>query len=165
MQPEHGFVDGDRDEIRRTWAASARSQVRRALELASTGDHEGAVALLETFQPQHELVLATLDELQASPDCPNELPALLQALRALRFAPGVATAAPLATCSESYRADIQNEQIRFGAGCGRASATASVPILCDGNSEWSEPYLLRFLLTKSREGWTIGEVAEMESPR
>ena len=165
VQPEHGFVDGARDEIRRTWAASARCQVRRALELASTGDHEGAVALLETFQPPHELVLATLDELQASPDCPNELPALLEALRALRFASGVATAAPLATCSESYRADIQNEQIRFGAGCGRASATASVPILCDGSSEWSEPYLLRFLLTKSREGWTIGEVAEMESPR
>ncbi len=163
VQPEHGFVDGARDEIRRTWAASARSQARQALELASAGNHEDAVALLEAFQPPHESVLATLDELQASPDCPDELPALREALGALRFAPGAASAAPFATCDDPYHADIQNEQIRFGAGCGRASATASVPILCDGSSEWTEPYVLRFLLTKARGEWTISEVGQIES--
>ena len=123
------------------------------------------VALLEAFQPPHEVALATLDDLEANPECPAERPALLAGLRALRFDPAATVAGPLAACAEPYYAEIQNEQVRFGAGCARASAMASVPLLCDGSTEWSEPYVLRFLLTKSRGTWTIGEVVQIDAER
>ena len=116
--------------------------------------------------PPHASVLATLDELRANPTCSGELPAVLDALSAFRFEsstarPQIVTAA----CDDSFRVEIQNELVRFGAGCERASATAFVPVLCQGSSTWSDPFVLSFVLRKSGDNRVITEGVELEPDR
>ena len=86
-----------------------------------------------------------------------------ESLLALSRAAGVASPPSAESYGGAYRFEIQNDVVRFGAGCERASASAFVTVLCDGSSEWTEPAVLRFLLGKSGSGWSITEIAEMES--
>ena len=86
------------------------------------------------------------------------------ALSAFRFessaaVPPVVTAA----CDDSFGVAIQNELIRFGARCERASATAFVPVWCQGSSEWSDLFVLSFVLSKSGEDWVITESVELDA--
>ena len=95
--------------------------------------------------------------------CAAELPAVFEALSTFRFEssaamPQVVTAA----CDDSFRVEIQNELVRFGTGCERASATAFVPVLCQGSGEWSHPFVLSFVLRKSGGDWVITESVELE---
>ena len=164
FQPVHGFVDVASDDVEAAWAADGADVSRRALEMAAAGNHDGAVALLGASDPAHPSVVATLDELRANPTCSTELPSLLAALGEFRFEssavrPQVVTAA----CDDSFRVEIQNELVRFGARCERASATAFVPVLCQGGSTWSDPFVLSFVLRKSGGDWVITEAVELES--
>jgi len=118
---------------------------------------------LESSDPLHASVLATLDELRANLTCSGELRAVLDALSAFRFEssttrPQVVTAA----CDDSFRVEIQNEFVRFGARCERASTTAFVRVLCQGSSTWSDPFALSFVLRKSEDNWVITEGVEIE---
>lgn len=164
FQPVHGFVEAARDDVEAAWAADGARISRRALEMAAGGDHDAAVALLEASDPPHESVVATLNDLRANPACSAELPSVSDALSAFRFessaaVPQVVTAA----CDDSFGVAIQNELIRFGARCERASATAFVPVLCQGSSEWSDPFVLSFVLSKSGEDWVITESVELDA--
>ena len=163
FQPIHGFVDAARDDVEAAWADDGADVSRQALEMAAAGNHDGAVALLAASDPPHASVVETLAELRANPTCSEELPSVLDTLSAFRFEstavrPQVVTAA----CDESFRVEIQNELVRFGARCERASATAFVPVLCQGSSTWSEPFVLSFVLRKSGGDWVITEAAELE---
>jgi hypothetical protein len=103
--------------------------------MASAGNHDTAVALLEASDSSHASVVATLDELRANPTCSEELPSVVDALSVFRFA--LATVRPqvvIDVCDDEFGIEIQNEQFRFGARCERASATAFVPVLCQGSS-------------------------------
>ena len=162
FQPEHGFVDAAREDVEATWAVEGEAVSRRALEMAASGNHDGAIALLESADPPHGSVLATLDDLRANPMCPAELPALVTALNSFTLVasavvpPGMARA-----CDGSFKVEIQNELVRFGAGCERASATAFVPVLCEGSAEWTDPFVLSFVLRKSGSDWQIFEAVEL----
>lgn len=163
FQPVHGFVDAARDDVGAVWAADGEQVSRRALEMAAAGNHDGAVALLAASDPPHASVVATLGELRANPTCSAELPSVLDALGAFRFesgasGPQVVTAA----CDDAFRVEIQNELVRFGARCERASATAFVPVLCQGSSTWSDPFVLSFVVRKSGGEWVITEAVELE---
>lgn len=59
---------------------------------------------------------------------------------------------------------MQNEQVRFGAGCRCASVSAFVPVFCEGGSQWTEPFLIRFFMTKTDDGWQIDDAVELEDP-
>ena len=161
--PEHGFVDAAREDVEAAWTKEGETVVRRALEMAAAGDHDAAVALLEASDPPHEVVLTTLSELRSNPDCPREIPGVLDALSAFRFESGAAMPRVVAdSCGGSFKVEIQNELVRFGAGCERASATAFVPILCEGGSEWSPPHVLSFVLQKTAGStWEITAAVEM----
>ena len=163
FQPVHGFVDSARDDVEAAWAADGAEVSRRALQMAAVGNHDDAVALLEASVPPHASVVATLDELRANPTCSAEVPAVLDVLSTFRFEssaarPQVVTAA----CDDSFRVEIQNELVRFGARCERASATAFVPVLCEGSDTWSDPFVLSFVLRKSGDDWVITEGVELE---
>lgn len=70
--------------------------------------------------------------------------------------------ASVSACDGPFRVEIQSERVRFGgAGCSRASATAFVPVLCEGSSQWSAPAALRFGLRKTGETWSISQVDEI----
>ena len=95
--------------------------------------------------------------------CSEELPRVRDGMTSWATRRGVAMPAAIEqACDGSFRLDIQNERVRFGAGCGRASATVFIPVLCDGASEWTAPYLIRFLLTKSDDGWLIDEAVDIQ---
>ena len=163
FQPIHGFVDAANDDLEEAWAATGAEISRRALEMAAAGSHDAAVALLEASDPPHASVVATLDELRANPTCSTEQPSVLEALSAFRFEsnaarPQVVTSA----CEDSFRVEIQNELVRFGARCERASATAFVPVLCQGSSVWSDPFVLSFVLRKAGGDWLITEAVELD---
>lgn len=161
--PPHGFIDAARDDVTRELDADADTVSRRALEMAARGSHDEALALLRAYEPAHAGILATIDELLANPDCPDDLPLVRDGLVSLNLASGAARPDMLdQACDGPYRIEIQNEQIRFGARCARASVAAFVPVFCEGGSEWSDPFLLRFLLTKTPDGWQIDEAVEME---
>ena len=160
FEPENEFVESAREEVEREWAAEAETLSRRALEMAAGGDHDGAVALLEASVPPHPAVIAALTELVDSPDCGEELPSVRAALVGLTLSPGVASPS-FAACEGAYRFEIQNEVVRFGAGCERASASAFVPLLCEGSAEWTSPGVVRFVLRRTDGSWSIAEVAEM----
>ena len=163
FQPVHGFVDAARDDVEAAWAAEGAKVSRRALEMAAAGDHDGAVAVLEASDPPHANVVATLDDLRANPTCSAELPLVLDALSGFRFDSGaVRPQVVTAACDDSFRVEIQNEQVRFGARCERASATAFVPVLCQDSSTWSDPFVLSFVLRKSAGDWAITEAVELE---
>ena len=161
--PEHGFVESARADVERAWAAESEALSRRALQMAAAGDHEAAVALLEASVPPHPAVLTTLDDLRANPECSDELPAVSAALTSLTLDTAVSAPSFGQACSGPYRFEIQNELVRFGAGCERASATAFVPVLCEGSSDWTDPGVFRFVLRKSGDTWSITESAVMES--
>ena len=163
FQPVHGFVDAARDDVEAGWAADGAEVSRRALEMAAAGNHDGAVALLAASDPPHASVVATLGELRANPTCSAELPSVLDALSGFRFESG-ASRPQIVTlaCDDSFRVEIQNELVRFGARCERASATAFVPVLCQGSSTWSDPFVLSFVLGKSSGYWVITEAVELE---
>ena len=136
FEPEHGFVLVAREEVEVALAVDARATSRRALEIASSGGHDDAVALLEAYAPPHDIIRTTLDELLANPQCSEELPRVRDGMMSWATRPGVAMPAAIEqACDGSFRIDIQNERVRFGAGCGRASATVFIPVLCDGASE------------------------------
>ena len=162
FEPEHGFVLVAREEVEAALTEDARAVSRRAFEIASSGDHDDALALLEAYEPPHDVIRTTLDELLANPLCSEELPRVRDAMMSRAMRPGVAMPAMIEqACGGSFQIDIQNERVRFGAGCGRASTTAFVPVFCEGASEWTAPYLIRFLLTKSDDGWLIDEAADI----
>ncbi len=115
------------------------------------------------YTPAHATIMSTMDELLANPDCPDEVAGVREGLLALRMGPGVAEPKPLQVCDGPFRIEIQNEQVRFGAGCNRASVAAFVPVFCEGGSEWTDPYLLRFFLTKTDSGWQIDDAVELAS--
>ena len=149
--------------VEAAWAAEGAKVSRRALEMAAAGDHDGAVAVLEASDPPHANVVATLDDLRANPTCSAELPLVLDALSGFRFDSGaVRPQVVTAACDDSFRVEIQNEQVRFGARCERASATAFVPVLCQDSSTWSDPFVLSFVLRKSAGDWAITEAVELE---
>ena len=127
------------------------------------GGHDDAGALLEAYEPPHDVIRTTLDELLANPLCSEELPRVRYGMMSWAMRPDVAMPATIVQhCDGSFQIDIQNERVRFGAGCGRASATAFVPVFYDGASEWTAPYLIRFLLTKSDDGWLIDEAVDIQ---
>ena len=163
FEPVHGFVESAREDVERLWATDGGALARRALEMAAAGDHDAVVALLEASAPPHATVLAALDELRANPECSEDLPAVQASLAGLTLAAGVPAPGFAESCGGPFRFEIQNALIRFGAGCERASATAYVPVLCEGSTEWKEPGVLQFLLRKSRGSWSITDVAEMDS--
>ena len=163
FEPEHGFIDAAREDVERAWEADGADVSRRALELAAAGDHDGSITLLEASVPPHSRVLATLGELRANPACVAEVPSVREALMAFRLDGGVMAPPPVLVCEGGFRVDIQNELVRFGSGCERASASAFVPVLCEGSSEWTEPSALRFVLRKSGDAWLITETAEIET--
>jgi tetratricopeptide (TPR) repeat protein len=160
FEPENEFVESAREEVEREWAADAETLSRRALEMAAAGDHDGAVALLEASTPPHPSVTAALSELVDNPECTQELPSVRAALVGLTLSPGVASPS-FAACEGAYRLEIQSEVVRFGAGCERASASAFVPLLCEGSAEWTSPRVVGFVLQKTEDSWSIAEVAEM----
>ena len=163
FEPAHGFVLVAREEVEAALTEDARAVSRRALEIASSGGHDDALALLEAYEPPHDVIRTTLDELLANPLCSEELPRVRDAMMSRAMRPGVAMPAMIEqACGGSFQIDIQNERVRFGAGCGRASTTAFVPVFCEGASEWTAPYLIRFLLTKSDDGWLIDEAADIQ---
>ena len=163
FEPEHGFVLVAREEVEVALTVDARATSRRALEIASSGDHDDAVALLEAYAPPHDIIRTTLDELLANQLCSEELPRVRDGMTSWATRRGVAMPAAIEqACDGSFRLDIQNERVRFGAGCGRASATVFIPVLCDGASERTAPYLIRFLLTKSDDGWLIDEAVDIQ---
>ena len=122
--PSHGFVDAARQDVTRDLDADAQGVSRRALEMAAAGDHDGAVELLQAYTPAHATILSTMDELLANPDCPDELDGVRESLVALRMGPDVSEPATFNVCDGPFRIEIQNEQVRFGAGCSRASVAA-----------------------------------------
>lgn len=161
FQPAQGFVEAARADVERSLEADAQAVSRQALAMAAAGNHEAAVERLEAYEPSHPVILSTLDELLANPSCPDELPRVRQALLTLRMGPGVAQPQALQVCDGPFQIEIQNEQVRFGARCARASATAFVPVFCERGSAWTEPYLLRFFLTASADGWQIDDAVEI----
>ena len=164
FQPEHGFVQAAAEDVERAWRAAGAELSRQALLLASEGDHAGAVALLEASDPPHPTVTATLAELRDNPDCSDQVPAVRDALSSFTLDRGVVPPASVSACDGSFRVEIQNERVRFGGvGCSRASATAFVPVLCEGSAEWSQPSALRFGLRKSGETWSISDVDEINT--
>lgn len=162
--PGHGFVDAARQDVTRDLDTDAAAVSRRALEMAAAGEHDAAVGLLRAYTPAHAAIMGTIDELLANPDCPAEQTGVREGLVALSMSPGVAEPQTLQMCDGPFRIEVQNEQVRFGAGCRRASVAAFVPVFCEGGSEWSEPFLLRFFLTKRDGDWQIDDAVELDKP-
>ena len=100
FQPVHGFVDA-------AWAADGAEVSRRALEMASAGNHDAAVALLEASDSPHASVVATLDKLRANPTCSEELQSVVDALSVFRFASGAVRPEVVTdVCDDGFRIEI-----------------------------------------------------------